>query len=456
MADDGVELTNINLKKRMDKHQFISEFSESLQRGHAAYFVGSGISVPSKLPNWEGLIKEFMEEIAIDNVSEHDDLPLLAQFYTNEHEKLSLCERINEDFTGKCINNYHKILQRTNVKTLWTTNYDDLLEQTFPASDTVVKVSDDDIFKYSKDEIGVEIIKMHGSIGPKHYDIVITQSDYEDFFVNRPATIQRLKLDLLQKSFLFIGYNYGDPNIQNIVTEARRISSKSETHKHYILLKNKLKKENNADIKFKLWLKNLERYNIFSVVYEEHSELEEILNEVSLKSRGNTVFITGSHQTDANSDIVELGRFLVKKQIIIIDGQSSGAMRIAINSFMNECIDLKIDYKNMIKYFSNPYAANKNFANDIKLLPSLQEFRVPLMKSTQFLVAFDGGLGTCAELELAVDMGCIIIPYFKDDTKETWSFIDKLRNVKPNYIEKIKNKKLTIEDLKNYLDKIIQ
>lgn len=41
--------------------QFIEEYTEELVSGNAAYFVGAGISVDSKLPDWSGLIKPFTD-----------------------------------------------------------------------------------------------------------------------------------------------------------------------------------------------------------------------------------------------------------------------------------------------------------------------------------------------------------------------------------------------------------
>lgn len=99
-----------------------------------------------------------------------------------------------------------------------------LLEDAFYDFDTSVKVSDDSITR-NRLEYDVEIIKMHGCISRSDWnEIVITQEDYDDFSINKPAISQRLSEDLINKSFLFIGYSYRDPNIRNIMINARRLS----------------------------------------------------------------------------------------------------------------------------------------------------------------------------------------------------------------------------------------
>lgn len=424
----------------MNIKEFIEEFSTAVYNNRGVYFIGAGISVPSGLPNWKDLVTTFVERIGITEVLDTDDLPLLAQYYINNESKKDLYEEINKTFSNKSINNYHKTFKRTNIQTIWTTNYDDLLEQTFDKSN-LVKVKDSDAFLFTEDIDKTEIIKIHGSIGYNEEDLVICQSDYEDFFINKPILVQRLKVELLQKSFTFLGYNYGDPNIQNILTEVRRLKSEQNDVKHYIVLKT------NKDKKFDLWCKNLERYNIYPILFKDYDELEDILEKISLKSRGKSIFITGSHACNNIPDLDKLTECILENELIIIDGQSAGTMRSVISNLTTHCIDNKIDYQNKIKYFSNPYAANPSFANDSKFLPELKDFRKPLMKASQVVVAFDGGMGTCAEIEVGLEMGAKIIPFFMNKNDKTWEMISKIPNLDKEYAEKMELGKLKMSDL---------
>lgn len=425
----------------VSEENFIEEFSESLYNNKGVYFIGSGISQGSDLPDWKNLIIQFVKDIGIDNVDDNDDLPLLGQYYINNHSKDLLFKKIKEDFSNKEINHYHQILNKTNLRSIWTTNYDDLLEKTFP-DNYAVKVRECEAFNFGDSTEEVEIIKIHGSICGEIEDLVIAQADYEDFFINKPALVQRLKVELLQNMFVFIGYNYGDPNIQNLLIEVRRLRSTEYKLKHYILLKDKP-----GDIKFKLWCENLERYNIYPVLYETHEKLPEILTKISLKARGKSVFVTGSHIAGNEDGFRELSDLFIEKDIILINGQSQGVMEKVFTSFTTLCTKQKIDYRSKIKLFANPYAANPTYADNIDLLPNLKEFRKPLMKATRVVVAFDGSMGTCAELDVAMEMGCVIIPYFKEKSLKTWEYLEKIHYSNPEYLEKIKSKTVKISDL---------
>ncbi|WFB62128.1 SIR2 family protein [Sphingobacterium sp. WM] len=421
--------------------EFIEKFSESLYNEKGVYFIGSGLSVPSSLPDWSQLIKEFVKRIGIQEIFESDDLPLLAQYYVNKNSKKKLFKKLNDDFSGKIINEYHQILNKTPLTSIWTTNYDDLLEKAFD-KESVLKVKDSEAFNYDVQKNYIEIIKVHGSINGDINDFVITQSDYEDFFVNKPALVQRLKVELLQKMFVFIGYNYGDPNIQNILIEVRRLKSDFNSIKHYILLKEKKK-----DKKFQLWCQNLERYNIYPVLFDEYRDLRVILKKISLKARGKSVFVTGSHLNNDSENLDSLSRYFIENEIILVNGQSQGIMESVFRSFTTLCTKENIDYKSRLKLFANPYAANPRFADDLNLLTNLKEFRTPLMKATRVVIAFDGRNGTCAELDVAIEKGCEIIPYFKDEEFQTWQYLDKIDGLSNDYKEKIQGKSLTIFDL---------
>lgn len=438
---------------------FIEAYSQELVSGNAAYFIGAGISINSHLPDWSGLIKPFAEKIGIDDLK-GKDMPLMAQYVINEETGNrgpflnAISCKLRKNYSP---NAYHEAIAKTNLKTIWTTNYDNLVEKAFANTITDVKFNDEAI---SRDvpNTQVEIIKMHGCIFNSHSkDIVITQSDYEDFFINKPATAQRLRLDLLQKSFLFIGYGYGDPNIQNIITEARRLAGNS-TRQHYLITKSK-----KDDKEFDLWCKNLRRYGILVITIEEYSDLLPILDKLSLKSRGKSVFITGAHDTKDDKDAKQLSKALAKENDFILnDGQSSGVMRVASKLFIETIIDNKSDINRRLQFFPNPYASNSKFANDASLIPTLKQWRIPLFRATYVMIAFDGGMGTKAEIEVALDMGCIVIPFFKEKKKDTWLLLDnatikdQIAGYDSSYIDKVKKKGATYKDILALIHKILK
>ncbi|MCW3168818.1 SIR2 family protein [Chryseobacterium sp. 09-1422] len=438
--------------------KFIKEYSEELIAGKAAYFIGAGISVNSNLPSWTELIKPFAKKIGIKDII-GKDMTLMAQYVINEEfgNKGPFLDSISRKFRRRYFPNpYHYAISKTNITTIWTTNYDNLLEEVFANVATDIKFTDESISRDVPDN-KVEIIKMHGCIYNSHRsDITITQSDYEDFFEKKPAIVQRLRMDLLQKSFLFIGYGYNDSNIQNIITEARRLSG-NNTRQHYLITTDKKSRE------FDLWCLNLRRYGIRVIRINKNEDLLPILESLSLHSRGRSVFITGSHNTFSSKNAKKLSKKLARiPETIFNDGQSSGLMRIASNAFMETIIDNKDDVTKRFRFFPNPYSANPKFANDVSLLPTLKEWRIPLFKSTYVVIAFDGGMGTKAEVEIALDMGCIVIPFFSDKKSETWQLlknkllIERIEKHDKKYIKNLRKEIIKYNDLLRIIKNILR
>jgi hypothetical protein len=222
----------------MDRASFVREFSAELSNGAGALFVGAGISKPSNVPTWADVIRPLAAS-RLGLVDLRDaDLIQVAQYIVNASagNRGPLIHRLRTQFSGPfSVNAYHRAIIQTQVSTVWTTNYDVLLEQAFRQGNFSVDVkATDDAISRSVPNHEIEIIKMHGSIDQSpHEDLVIAGEDYEDFDTRRPATSERLRSDLLGKSFLFLGYSYRDPNIHGIVAQARRLANKA-TRQHFL------------------------------------------------------------------------------------------------------------------------------------------------------------------------------------------------------------------------------
>ena len=115
---------------------------------------------------------------------------------------------------------YHKLIADTpHIKTIITTNYDELFEKVYGEKANVI-VNEEDVPLMGNDK--VSIIKLHGSISQIE-SIVLTNSDYEEFIsreLSTPlmATITNL---IATKNILFLGYGYEDINIWRIFNNAK-------------------------------------------------------------------------------------------------------------------------------------------------------------------------------------------------------------------------------------------
>jgi predicted Rossmann-fold nucleotide-binding protein len=395
--------------------RLVNYFSREAFFGNAAWFVGAGASRPSKVAGWVELLGPLGADLGI-TVGDEDDLPAIAQYYINRMSGnrgplIQHLKRVLDVSAAPSV--YHHELARSNVSTIWTTNYDRLIEDALSLAglSTRVRARDGDMAELGLFD-GVEVIKAHGSFGVSEpHEFVIAKEDYEDFSQNKPATVERLRSDLLRKCFLFIGYGYSDPNIQSVLLEARRLAGRAG-HSHIMLSVEEDPANTEKAQRQKLWQADLRRIGIECVLMPNFSDIESAVKQITLQSRGPTVYVTGGHETSSElaKEVGALFAASESERVIMLDGQSAGVSRDLLFEFQGKCVTNKIDINKRIRFFPNPYASNESFSNDSTLLPMLKDLRRPMLRKAHTVLVFDGGMGTEAEVEIAQELGCRIIP----------------------------------------------
>ena len=114
---------------RQEIPHFLNIYSQQVLNGDAALFLGSGISRNSGLPSWSSLLKPYAKELEIP-LEAKTDLYALAQYYVNKNNDAELRRQI-----GDAINRYApentilNLLLEIPYNSIWTTNYDKLIER---------------------------------------------------------------------------------------------------------------------------------------------------------------------------------------------------------------------------------------------------------------------------------------------------------------------------------------
>lgn len=448
--------STLNLPIELDR--LIDSFSREAFHGNAAWFVGAGASRPSKLASWLELLKPLGDELGI-KVSLDDDLPAIAQYYINRMSgnRGPLVQHLKQVLgrpTGPSV--YHHQLARSNVSTIWTTNYDHLIEDALGLAGVRrrVRARESDMVELGPVD-GVEVIKVHGSFDVSEaHEFVIATEDFEDFAVRRPATIERLRSDLLRKSFLFIGYGYGDPNIRAVLLEARRLAGRAG-QPHYMLIATEDAADPEKVQRQLLWQADLRRIGIQCVLMQDYTSIEAAVGRITRRSRGPTVYVTGSHNGTSGL-AAAVGAMLARPesaQTILLDGQSAGVSRELLFSFQDACVKQRIDLNERLRFFPNPYASNPSFSSDPSLLPVLKDWRAPMLRQAHSILVFDGGMGTAAEVEIALELGCCIIPVPESASGLAIRLLDdakiesELNRRAPGFASKARSLKLTAVDV---------
>lgn len=299
---------------------FIKDYTESLLDNRAALFAGAGLSVGSGSVSWKELLAAPAADINID-VNREADLTSVAQYIYNEsnsRHKITNLIKQHIQQEGEITEN-HQIITRLPISTIWTTNYDEYLEEAFKKVRKPYDVKKS-VMDLSSEIRNAEttIYKMHGDIN-RAMEAVLIKDDYEIYDKKNELFTLALKGDLISKSFLFIGFSFDDPNLESILSKVR-VLLEGNTRQHYCFFKRTSKAdyshlldEQKIDEEFDyeknkqyLKAKDLERYGLKAIFVNEYEEITEILKRVESYYKSFNVFISGSNVLDKNGLTGEL------------------------------------------------------------------------------------------------------------------------------------------------------
>jgi hypothetical protein len=207
-------------------------------------FIGSGFSKNAyaknnPIPLWHDLINKMCFELGIDPTSldnRVDSYLEVAQKFEHEFTRIRLIKFLMKVMP---LNEYgpgyvHYLLQELPFTTIITTNYDDLIEKSYRATDKKVATisSKVKLQLYENDSDVTKIIKMHGDFEDSEF-LVITKLDYENFFSKNEFIADYLKFLFRSRSILLIGYSRIDPDYNQIIDYRHRLGE--YTQRLYII-----------------------------------------------------------------------------------------------------------------------------------------------------------------------------------------------------------------------------
>lgn len=323
---------------------FLREYSNALRKSDAALFVGAGMSRAAGFVDWKGLLKEIAEELGLD-IDKETDLVAVAQYHQNHRGgRHRLNQLILDEFLEDVeLTINHDLIAALPIHSIWTTNYDELLETAFKHSHkrVDVKVTNED-FAVTLRRSDATIYKMHGDA--KSPDTaVLTKEDYESYNASRELFTIALKGDLARKTFLFLGFSFSDPNVGYILSRVKQLLEKNNRD-HYCILKQpdpKIDGDYECN-RFRHWLDDLRRYNIQPVLIDGYDEIPKLLAELNRRSHIRDVFISGSAHDfspmgeDPFKELCRLlGEQLIKQKCNVVSGFGLGVGDMVIVGAMS-------------------------------------------------------------------------------------------------------------------------
>ncbi len=269
---------------------FLERFSRCIINEEASIFLGTGVSMNSGLPSWKKLLEPCIQQLGLAN--EHSlDLYKVAQYYENKYTKAGLREIVHEQ-----INAYYErnpiiqALLSLNFKSVWTTNYDTLIEKELDALRIPYNaVTNEKNLSQISTHDKINLYKINGDISDPD-NIVLTQTDYENYEYTHSLFLTFLKKELVSNSFLFIGYSFEDQVILNCLSSTMHLLNGSG-NLHYAFIY--VDEKTTPQIEYKI--QDLrKRYNI-ECLYVNKNTLPELIALLNEKVKEKKVFISGAY-----------------------------------------------------------------------------------------------------------------------------------------------------------------
>lgn len=223
---------------------------QTLSEGRLSIFAGSGISVESGLPAWDGFIDKYIEiceelnkslepcyqftDIIADAKASKDKNLISTITALKGKVKEVKTHGVNTDFCDDELNalfygadpcEYHKTIVATNYKHIITTNYDALLEKAAKLEGYTSLLTR--AYSYTEQQNlsmaiysgKTAIIHAHGKIADIKLDqFVLTEEDYLAIMKHNPGFSLIINSIFLTNSVIFAGYGGSDPHFEDIIT----------------------------------------------------------------------------------------------------------------------------------------------------------------------------------------------------------------------------------------------
>jgi hypothetical protein len=280
---------------------FLDIYLNDLAGGRAAAFIGAGLSVPAGFVDWKALLRPLAEDIGLD-IDRETDLIRVTQFAINEAGgRARVNARLIDEFTRRaCTTRNHELLAQLPIAAFWTTNYDNLIEESLRV------VGREPAVIHSQEQLtsrshwtNVTVYKIHGDRS-RPDQCVLSQDDFENFDESRGQFVEILRGSLVETTFLFIGYSLSDPNIDRLLSRIR-IRFGPDRREHFWLTKRTTRDECESTIEFEyrlareeLRIRDLRRYGIQTVLVDDYSAITGILDQLATRYRRRSVFISGA------------------------------------------------------------------------------------------------------------------------------------------------------------------
>ena len=275
---------------------YANEIVSQLLSDTFSVFCGAGASADITNSRWEDIFCETTREFYRCKLS--DDIYFLADleknYYNTDHFYDDIVNVVSNG-SGKESTHINGIIN-LNLNQVWTTNFDTHIEETiyrrYGVRPTVIKDSKD-LFSASLNGPYI-VYKLNGSVEDPS-SMVLTKSDFFDYFKKQRLMFELLKRQLVLDSFLFIGYSFKDDLVLNALREIKEIFPEQGKQHYRFSVEIPSNKEPYLE-QFRQYERRYfeDKYNIKTIQLRSYDEIDLYLGEIYRRFCNHNVFICGS------------------------------------------------------------------------------------------------------------------------------------------------------------------
>lgn len=290
--------------KKERKGSHIPNLIRSIKSNQATLFLGAGVGQSANLPSWNELLKKLIKKSSYAHLYEQDidkisdacaNSTLITARYLTQggFGSQTLEEVIHEIFYTDTKIKYSDLMKsivklsgKSQIKSIITYNYDDLIDQHIPNSRAI----------YGKRRISnaneFPIYHVHGYVPQKGIlsdsEVVLSEERYHKIYreVFDWSNVEQIYA-LTHTTCLFIGLSMSDPNLRRLLDIAKaNYKSEEQDCPHYAFLRRTAlngcempcgKSKNEGHIK--TLEKMFRDLGIIVIWYERHEDLPRIIND---------------------------------------------------------------------------------------------------------------------------------------------------------------------------------
>lgn len=336
---------------RYELERFLNDVAEAILQDNTSLFIGAGSSMQYGAPSWGALIdKSYTGYATGSNV----DRAQCAELDGVKIKKIIAQHTSSIDVDIKKRDTYLSNLLNFKYKSIWTTNYDTIIEKVLEHNSINAKT----IYRYNHfQELsypgGYFVFKINGSCDDAE-TIVITKEDFIDYRKSHEAYLILLKRELLCHNFLFLGCSFEDDILRICIKDILNCienGNENYTTNHYAIIVD----ENAERLNF-ISRDLSQHYNIKCLNVQNTKYAYEIAYGITCKVKYNSVFVSGSKKYIRHSEEERIGKEVCQNLVnsfMKIENSPFkfiSGMGMSIGHFICGAIKNKIGRKNINRY----------------------------------------------------------------------------------------------------------